>query len=51
MRTIIYFDSGKKIKKNYETCMKAFFDYENKGCILVELFNKNGLLISKYKKP
>jgi hypothetical protein len=46
---VIYFRDKKPIKKAYDTVSKAFNDYEEKGCILVELFNERGTLIA-YKK-
>ena len=46
---LIYFRDKKPIKKAYETASKAFYDYEEKGCILVELFNERGTLIASRK--
>ena len=46
---LIYFMDKKTIKKDYETASKAFYDYEEKGCILVELFNERGTLIVSKK--
>lgn len=48
---IIYFRDKKPLKKNYETSTKAFNDYEDKGCIFVELFNENGVKVSSYPNP
>lgn len=48
---MIYFRNKKPLKKNYETSTKAFFDYEDKGCIYVELFNENGVRLSSYPNP
>jgi hypothetical protein len=47
---LIYFRDKKPIKKAYDTASKAFYDYEEKGCILVELFNERGTLIVSNKK-
>ncbi len=43
---LIYFRDKKPLKKAYETASKAFYDYEDKGCVLVELFNEKGALVS-----
>lgn len=47
---MIHFKDKKPIKKNYDTCMKAFYDYEDDGCTYVELFNSLGTKISSYPK-
>ncbi len=44
---IIHFKDRKPLKKKYATASKAFYDHEDKGCVLVELFNANGLLLAK----
>lgn len=46
---LIYFSGKKPIKKAYDTVSKAFNDYEEKGCVLVELFNERGTLIASKK--
>ena len=46
---IIYFRDKKPIKKAYETASRAFYDYEEEGCVLVELFNERGTLIASKK--
>ena len=48
---MIYFNDRKPLKKYYDTCMKAFYDYESQGCISVELFDYRGIKLSSYKKP
>ena len=45
----IYFRDKKPIKKAYETASRAFYDYEEEGCVLVELFNERGTLIASKK--
>ena len=46
---MIYFRDKKHIKRAYDTASKAFNDYEEKGCVLVELFNSGGTLIASRK--
>ena len=46
---LIYFRDKKPLKKPYDTASKAFYDYEDKGCVLVELFNERGTLL--VRKP
>ena len=46
---MIHFNNKKPIKRAYDTASKAFYDFEEKGCILVELFNHNGILIASRK--
>lgn len=48
---MIHFIDKKPIKRNYETSTKAFNDYEDQGCIFIELFNANGVKVSSYKNP
>lgn len=43
---LIYFKDKKPIKRAYDTASKAFDDFEEQGCILVELFNSRGILIA-----
>lgn len=45
---LIHLSNGKTLKKNYDSCMKAFYEHEQIGCLSVELFNQNGILISSY---
>ena len=47
---IIYFEWKKPIKKKYNTAVKAFYDHEEKGCILTELYNEHGIRLSSMKK-
>lgn len=47
---LIYFRDKKPLKKPYDTASKAFYDYEDRGCVLVELFNERGTLLT-LKKP
>lgn len=42
---LIYFSDKKTLKKPYDTASRAFFDYEDRGCILVELYNERGILL------
>jgi len=44
--TLIYFRDKKPLKKTYDTASKAFNDYEDKGCVLVEMFNERGTLLA-----
>ena len=46
---LIYFRDKKPLKKAYDTASKAFYDYEDKGCVFVELFNVRGTLLSSRK--
>ena len=46
--TLIYFQNKKPLKKRYDTSVKAFNEYQDKGCIFVELFNENNIRISSY---
>jgi hypothetical protein len=46
---LIYFRNKKPLKKAYDTASKAFYDHEDKGCVLVELFNQRGTLLSSKK--
>jgi hypothetical protein len=46
---LIYFRDKKPLKKPYDTVSKAFYDYEDKGCVLVELFNERGTLLASRK--
>lgn len=46
---IIYFKNRKSIKKPFDTASRAFYEYEEKGCISVELFNERGILLSSKK--
>ena len=46
---LIYFRDKKPLKKPYDTASKAFNDYEDKGCVLVELFNERGTLLASRK--
>ncbi len=48
---MIYFRDKKPLKKSYESSVRAFNDYEDKGCIFVELFNENGTKLSSYPNP
>ncbi len=45
----IHFLDKKPITKAYETASKAFYDYQNEGCVLVELFDSNGLILASMK--
>ena len=45
---IIHFENKKSIKKNYETCTRAFHDYEDQGCVFVELLNSNGMRLASF---
>jgi hypothetical protein len=44
---IIYFENKKPIKRTYDTVSQAFYEYEAKGCVLVELFNRGTLIASR----
>ena len=46
---LIYFRDKKPLKKPYDTASKALYDYEDKGCVLVELFNERGTLLASRK--
>lgn len=46
---MIYFRDKKPIKRAYDTASKAFYDFEEKGCVLVELFNSRGTLMASRK--
>lgn len=46
---LIHFGNKKPIKKAYDTVSKAFYDYEDKGCVLVELFDEKGRLLASRK--
>jgi len=46
---LIHFQDKKPLKRRYETATKAMYDYLNKGCILVELYNERGILLSSIK--
>ena len=48
---LIYFRDKRPIKKAYDTASKAFYDYEDMGCVLVELFNERGNLLASIKPP
>lgn len=45
---IIHFEGKKPLKRTYNSCVKAFWDYEHMGCSFVELFNANGIRLSSY---
>lgn len=45
---LIHFPDKKPLKKSYDTCTKAYFDYESKGCTFVELFDARGVLLASY---
>jgi len=45
---IIYFMDRKPLKKKYDTSTKAFSDWEEQGCVYVELFNKIGRKLSSF---
>jgi hypothetical protein len=47
---LIHFTDRKPIKKHYDSAFKAFYEHEDKGCVLVELYNHNGIKLSSYKK-
>jgi hypothetical protein len=47
---LIYIEGKKPIKKQYDSCMSAFYDYENLGCIKTELYNIKGILLAFYTK-
>ena len=46
---LIHFKNKKPIKRNYSTASAAFYDFEEKGCTLVELFDHRGILLSSIK--
>lgn len=46
---LIYFRDKKPLKKPYDTVSSALYDYEDKGCVLVELFNGRGTLLASRK--
>jgi hypothetical protein len=45
---MIYFKDKKPLKKTYESVTMAFYDYENKGCIYIELFTPYGVKLASY---
>jgi hypothetical protein len=47
---LIHFQDRKPLKKRYETASKAMYDHLDMGCILVELYNEKGNLLSSWKK-
>lgn len=47
---LIYFKDRKPVRKHYDTSSKAYYDYQERGCIFVELFNESGVKLSSYPK-
>ena len=47
---LIYFNDRPTIKRAYVTASAAFYAHEQSGCILVELFNKNGTKLASRKR-
>jgi outer membrane lipoprotein-sorting protein len=43
---LIYIGNRKPIKRSYDTSSKAFYDYEDRGCVKVELYDGRGRLLS-----
>lgn len=49
---IIHLSNGKQIKKSgYESCSKAFYDYEHKGAVWAEVYNERNQRLASTKKP
>jgi len=49
---IIHLNNGKQIKKSgYESCSKAFYDYEHKGAVWAEVYNEKGQRLASTRKP
>ncbi len=45
---LIYFRYKKPLKKSYDSCMRAFYDYEERGCVYVELYTEYGMRLCSY---
>ncbi len=46
---LIYFRDKKTLKRRYDTAAKAFYDFEDQGCYLVELFDERNIRLSARK--